>query len=347
MNEKRIASMDVLRIVLTIFVITLHFNNSMGGKAFIYTTDINYELALIFESFSLCAVNIFLILSGYFLCNRKDRNIVKILLLMGMTMGYGIFFYLIKNIITHSVTMGGIIRSLIPINYFVWIYCGVYALSPWINKMINNLRKKDFERLIIVLFIMFSLWPTIVDFYTSISGTTIAEISFISAHDNEAGYTIVQFIFSYCLGAYLKKYELNLQKKSCFAGYVISVGLIYLFLHFSKSAMNYNNIFVILSAVFLTAYFQKIEITSNGIVSILASQAFAVYIIHTKLYEVWSVIPLGDLLNKNLILTFIMYVVSIMLMYIVSVCIAIIFSRLLGPVKEFVKERVNLVYKIE
>ena len=31
MNEKRIASMDVLRIVLTIFVITLHFNNSMGG----------------------------------------------------------------------------------------------------------------------------------------------------------------------------------------------------------------------------------------------------------------------------------------------------------------------------
>lgn len=53
MNEKRIASMDVLRIVLTIFVITLHFNNSMGGRAFIYTTNINYELALIFESFSL------------------------------------------------------------------------------------------------------------------------------------------------------------------------------------------------------------------------------------------------------------------------------------------------------
>lgn len=33
MDEKRIASMDVLRIVLTIFVITLHFNNSMGGKS--------------------------------------------------------------------------------------------------------------------------------------------------------------------------------------------------------------------------------------------------------------------------------------------------------------------------
>ena len=80
MNEKRIASMDVLRIVLTIFVITLHFNNSMGGRAFIYTTNINYELALIFESFSLCAVNVFLILSGYFLCNRKDRDIIKIIL---------------------------------------------------------------------------------------------------------------------------------------------------------------------------------------------------------------------------------------------------------------------------
>ena len=72
--------MDVLRIVLTIFVITLHFNNSMGGRAFIYTTNINYELALIFESFSLCAVNVFLILSGYFLCNRKDRDIIKIFL---------------------------------------------------------------------------------------------------------------------------------------------------------------------------------------------------------------------------------------------------------------------------
>ena len=112
-------------------------------------------------------------------------------------MGYGVFFYLIKNILTHSVTIGGIVRSLIPINYFVWLYCGVYVISPWINKMINNLRKKDFERLIVVLFIMFSLWPTVVDFYTSVSGTTIAEISFISANDNEAGYTIVQFIFAY------------------------------------------------------------------------------------------------------------------------------------------------------
>ena len=63
-----------------------------------------------------------------------------------MTMGYGVFFYLIKNILTHSVTIGGIVRSLIPINYFVWLYCGVYVISPWINKMINNLRKKDFER---------------------------------------------------------------------------------------------------------------------------------------------------------------------------------------------------------
>lgn len=347
MNEKRIASMDVLRIVLTIFVITLHFNNSMGGRAFIYTTNINYELALIFESFSLCAVNVFLILSGYFLCNRKDRDIIKIILLMGMTMGYGVFFYLIKNILTHSVTIGGIVRSLIPINYFVWLYCGVYVISPWINKMINNLRKKDFERLIVVLFIMFSLWPTVVDFYTSVSGTTIAEISFISANDNEAGYTIVQFIFAYCLGAYLKKYKLNFQKKFCFTGYVISFAVIYIFLHFSKSVMNYNNIFVILSAVFLTAYFQKIEIVSSQIINILAAQAFAVYIIHTKLYEVWSAIPLKDLLNKNLMITFIVYVVSIMMMYIVSVCIAIIFSKLLSPVKKIIKKRVNLTYRIE
>lgn len=40
MDEKRIASMDVLRIVLTIFVITLHFNNSMGGEEHLFIQQI-------------------------------------------------------------------------------------------------------------------------------------------------------------------------------------------------------------------------------------------------------------------------------------------------------------------
>lgn len=56
-KEERVGSLDALRIVLCVFVIVLHFNNSHGGAALTYTAGYfyNHEFALLCESFTICA----------------------------------------------------------------------------------------------------------------------------------------------------------------------------------------------------------------------------------------------------------------------------------------------------
>lgn len=75
-NERN-SAFDVLRILLALFVIALHFNNSRDGGAFVFANGISREIVLLMEAFAICAVNVFLMLSGYFLCERKDRNAVN------------------------------------------------------------------------------------------------------------------------------------------------------------------------------------------------------------------------------------------------------------------------------
>lgn len=92
--HRRIASFDWLRMFLALFVIVLHFNISTGGAVLSYTVGntFGHELALLSESVCICAVDVFMILSGYFLCKKQERRISKVVLLFATVMGYNSFF---------------------------------------------------------------------------------------------------------------------------------------------------------------------------------------------------------------------------------------------------------------
>lgn len=121
-NENgRIASFDWLRMILALFAIVLHFNNSNGGAAFIYTTKntFGHEFALLSESICICAVDTFMILSGYFLCQKQKRCLSKVVLLFVTVMGYNSFFVIVDMIMNGNYSLKSYVHSLIPSNYFV------------------------------------------------------------------------------------------------------------------------------------------------------------------------------------------------------------------------------------
>ena len=76
-SNQRIGSFDALRIILSLFVILLHFNNSNGGNALKYTENnmIGHEFLLVCESLAICAVNTFMILSGYFCIKNRCEEL--------------------------------------------------------------------------------------------------------------------------------------------------------------------------------------------------------------------------------------------------------------------------------
>ena len=117
-NERN-SAFDVLRILLALFVIALHFNNSWGGGAFVFANGISREIVLLMEAFAICAVNVFLMLSGYFLCERKDGNAFKPISLIIKVVGYNLLFYFLFLIGNDAFSISGLVHKALPSNYFV------------------------------------------------------------------------------------------------------------------------------------------------------------------------------------------------------------------------------------
>ena len=261
---------------------------------------------------------------------------------------YNLLFYLIDAITSNELSLTGVVHAVIPINYFVWLYSGLYLLSPWINVMINNLNKKQFQQMLIMMMMLFSVWPTIVDLYSGITGTVINGISVVSITDHSAGYTLVQFIMLYCFGAYIKKHGDNLKFSNYkfLVFYILSCIAIYIFEHLTMNTINYSNTFVILSAIFLVFFFSNINFKNNYFIEKIALFAFPVYIIHGHLYKIWEIIPVSKLLSQNIITTFITYAVSIICMYIASVAIALIVGFITRPFRDIIKKLLSYSYDI-
>lgn len=53
--------------------------------------------------------------------------------------------------------------TLVPSNWFVILYSTLYIISPYINILLEQLSGKQKKKMVIVLFAIFSVWPTIVD----------------------------------------------------------------------------------------------------------------------------------------------------------------------------------------
>ena len=95
---ERNSNIELLRIVLMFMVILLHFNNGTMGGAFNYVTDntINSFILYLLESFSICAVNCFMIISGYFLAFNKTVKLSKIFDLLFVVILYRLFDYFLS-----------------------------------------------------------------------------------------------------------------------------------------------------------------------------------------------------------------------------------------------------------
>ncbi|MDB8559600.1 hypothetical protein [Turicibacter sanguinis] len=88
---ERESNFELLRIVAIMMVIGLHyFNGSMGGALSILTHgDGNFYLAYFFESLFIIAVNLFVLVCGYFNIDKKKTNLLKLFNLIVIAYFYG------------------------------------------------------------------------------------------------------------------------------------------------------------------------------------------------------------------------------------------------------------------
>lgn len=289
MNKiQRKSNIELLRILSMFGVIMLHYNNEQlgGGLRFVEDSSVNYYILILLESIYICAVDLFMLISGFFSCHSVQTSVQKPVRLLLQTILFSFGYTLLIGIIKGDLLIANLIDSLVPANFFVILYITVYLLSPYLNLLYG---KMD-DRFIFIIFTLFSIEPTVVDILAQVTKREWLGLSTIGMYGSQWGYQICNFILMYFIGMYIEKNIENINKintRSIFYGIVGTVVAISICACISRKigfnrtiVWNYCNPLVIVEAIFAFVLFRRIEIGTVKWINKLASASFGVYLLH-------------------------------------------------------------------
>lgn len=208
MEGGRNSSFELLRIICILMIVALHI-------VMIHQNDNQFEtnVSRLVHSFCICAVNVFVLISGYFGIHFKAERVFK---LDAQTWFYAVGSLLFLTFISaHSFTTKDL-RIFSPVltkqYWFITVYVVLYCLSPLLNLFCERLSKKEMGAFLSLSFCCFYVWPTLC--YLTGSAQLVLD----------AGYGIVNFVCLYLFGRFINKYGFlkNAKTASLIIGYVIS-----------------------------------------------------------------------------------------------------------------------------
>ena len=273
MNRIRKSNFELLRIICMLMIVALHIVKS--HIEFLGYSDI---ISWVARSFCICAVDVFVLISGYFGIRFKINRLVSIDL---QTIFYSVSTLLLLVLLGYHELGVLDIHAFIPVltkrYWFVTCYLVLYILSPFLNRLFESFDREDFGIVLIIGFALFYIWP-------SFNALILAD-QLVS--DN--GYGLINFVYLYLLGRYIGKFGFltRFSRLSFLSIYFLSCTLLALLQQSIsiiagfeyKSLFAYNTIFVFTSALSLFLFFERVSFSSK-IINRLAVNCLAVYLLH-------------------------------------------------------------------
>ena len=287
-TKVRDSNIELLRILAIMGVVVLHYNNWNigGGLRYVEAGSVNQTVLIILESVFICAVNLFMLITGFFSCTSQKRNLSKVLMLLLQVSVFRMIRYL-KT--TGEVISGsGFLLILLPVNYFVILYTAVYLISPYVNLILNKLNKKEIMKFLGLCIFLFSFCPTIVDVIKSTTGAKNG-LSTISMYGDDRGYTFVNFLLMYMIGAGLRLLNIKVKKRYAAIIFFCCVLLLSIWGSFNSSiAWSYCNPIVILEAIAIFLFFRQIDLKSK-LVNNLSKSTFTCFLFHNIILDKYGI----------------------------------------------------------
>lgn len=350
-TDERNNAIDILKILSMVMVVLLHLRQYGIYKAEVELHTPIYWMALLVRSFSVVAVNCFVLISGYFLCDQvvKKRKLLSQWIQVEM---YSVGIYLVLCIIPKAevaFSAKTLVRQMLPIltdqYWFFTCYILLMLLVPFLNKFINALSQAEFQKCLALLLVLFSVIPTINVFGDSFG--------------INGGYSLLWFIVLYCIAAYVRRYPLKNRKYGlgyllCCMALVVLNGLCDYFAVkipainvLPNLAFTYNSVFVLFASVclFEKAVQTRWHITNKTVgkmISRIARLSFGVYLLHENsqirdiLWDKW--IRLSEYTNDFSI--FIIRAIG-------AVCVIFMAGILLEWIREVGISKVVVEYKVK
>lgn len=293
MNKKRMANIELLRIVAMIFVVSLHYLGKGGtllawGDANFMT---NTWIAWFIQAFALVAVNVYVLIGGYFLTDSsfKISRILKLWLqIFFYSAGIWLIFLLLGQVPEMYSGAYWVSMFMLPVTsghyWFASSYIFLCLLAPFLGLAARKMTRKQLLTCIAVLLLLFSrVWRILLPMSTPV---------------DDRGYGILWFVTLFMIAAYIR---LHVQIKGKWVKplliYAVSSVCLFLSLpvigtitqsigkmeQFYAVLYEYNAPFTIIGAVALFIAFLNMNIKSDKlgkVINIFASATFGVYLLH-------------------------------------------------------------------
>lgn len=227
------------------------------------------------EALSICCVNIFVLISGYFGIRPKKSSITSFIFQI-------LFFFILiygtcLAIGAGSVSVQGILQCfcLTSANWFIKAYLLLFILAPVLNAFIENSNRILHRNILIGFFTIQTLYGCL-----------------LSADFFNNGYGTLSFIGLYLLARYIKLYTPRWSQFK--RGYdillyllcaVLITGITLLGFKVGKNTdilmFTYINPLVIIESVALLLFFSKLNFSSR-LINWVAASSFSVYLFHAN-----------------------------------------------------------------
>lgn len=294
-GKNRMANMELLRILAMMMVILLHYLGKGGLLADLtQPLDANGYTAWFLEAFAIVAVNVYMLISGYFLVESR----FKVSRLLGLILQAVFYSILVPAVLlltgilkTDEIGMYQILYYVFPAQmehyWFLTAYVVMYLFSPLLKAAVHHINQKQHLLVIGGLLVFESLGKSILP---------------VRLEMDRFGYDAVWFMCVYLAAAYIRLYGISFFKNRKSSGclYLLGTAAIFgitmvlhfgylkwdVFEYFLKAAYDYNHILNLFAAaaLFYAFYFIRIpEGKISRLICRISPLTFGVYLLHEQI----------------------------------------------------------------
>ncbi|MCM1344676.1 MAG: acyltransferase [Muribaculaceae bacterium] len=291
----RMANLELLRCIAMMMVIVLHFlgkGNLLPPLDGLGMDTIGYA-AWLLESFCIVAVNVYMMISGYFLCTspfKLSRLIGLWFQIAFYSIGFGLIGALTGILTETPFDVHYILTLVFPISmghyWFLTAYVFLYLLLPFVGRAVRQMSRSQLQWSVTLLFCLFCLLKSILP---------------LRLEMDSMGYDCLWYLCVFLAAAYIRRFGVPfLEKKGhglltyaacCLAIFAGTMGLrgIYLktgsFGLMLKMFLEYNHILPFLAAAGLFAVFAGCRIRGRlaAFITRISPYTLGVYLLHENI----------------------------------------------------------------
>ncbi len=294
-HKERMSNIELLRILAMFMVVSLHYLDKGGflqdlpgafqGKSY---------LPWILEAFCIGAVNIYVLIAGYFMVDSsfKISRAVKLWLqILFYAVLIPVVLIAFGVISVQGLTIYNILQYIFPIYmeqyWFGTEYLFLLLLSPISNAGVRAMDQKTLKRVLVVLVAVVSVIPSILP---------------VSLTHDKAGYDLLWFLVLYVTAAYIRLYDFPVpnSKGKALVGFLLATVGIFVWMYVLNlfavrsgrleekvtMSFHYNHILVWIAAVSIFLLFLQIKAPGGKVGRVInwaAAGTFGIYLLHEHL----------------------------------------------------------------